>query len=107
MTHEVVLFDGRLGTQQVRVWLESRGGGIVLLRHDMGPALERAFGSDEIETLLEIDAAHLPALSAALGGGSADPIHLIAERYRGDSAVTSNLRSLLVENAIQHRLSVI
>ena len=107
MTQEVVLFDGRLGTQQVRVWLESRGGGILLLSHDMGPALERAFGSDEIETFLEIDATHLPALAAALGGGSADPIQLIAERYRGDSAATSNLRKLLVDHAIPYRFSVV
>ncbi len=107
MTHETALFDGQLGTQRVRVWLERRGSGIAVLSHDMGPALESAFGTDEIETFLEIDAADVPAMAAALGGGSADPMQLLVDRYRGDSAATSHLRQLLAEHGIPHRFSVV
>ena len=106
-TDEAVLFDGPLGTQSVRVWLERRGGGIALLSHDMGPGLERAFGTDEIETFLEIDAANLPALAAALGKATGDPITLLADRYRGNSMAQSHLRELLAEHDIPHRFSVI
>jgi hypothetical protein len=106
-TDEPVLFDGPLGTQSVRVWLERRGDGIALLSHDMGPGLERAFGTDEIETFLEIDAADLPALAAALGDATGDPIELLAARYHGDSMATTHLRQLLGEHDIPHRFSVI
>ena len=106
-THEAVLFDGQLRTQRVRVWLEWRGGGIAVLSHDIGPALECAFGTDDIETFLEIDAPHVPALAAALGEGSADAMELLADRYRGDSAATTHLRELLAEHGIPHRFSVV
>ena len=106
-TDEIVLFGGRLGTQSVRVWLECRGGGIGLLSHDIGPGLEHAFGKDEIETFLEIDAAELGSLTAALGDASGDPMKLLAARYQGDSAATSHLRQLLSEHGIPHRFNVI
>lgn len=61
-----VLFDGRLGSQRVRVWLEYRAGSILLASHDIGPGLEPVFGKGEIETYLEVDAVHLPNLTAAL-----------------------------------------
>ncbi len=104
---EVVLFDGSLGSQHVRVWLERRGGGIVLLSHDIGSALERSFGTDEMETFLEIDAAHVQALCSVLGDPGGDPIQQLADRYRGDSATTSHLRELLAEHAIPHRFTIV
>jgi hypothetical protein len=61
---ERVLFGGRLGIEWVRVWLEYRAGSIVLASHDIGPGLEHAFGKDDIETYLEVDAIHLPNLTA-------------------------------------------
>ena len=107
MAEEIVLFGGRLGTQTVRVWLERRPGGIALLSHDIGPGLESPFGSGDIETFLEIDAADLPRLAAALGHAGADPMPLLAARYQGDSMATSHLRQLLTEHGIPHRFSVI
>jgi len=106
MTEEIVLFGGQLGTQSVRVWLERRAGGIALLSHDMGSGLEAAFGTDEIETFLEVDAADLPALAVALGHAGADPLPLLAARHRGDSMATSHLRELLSEHGIPHRFFV-
>jgi hypothetical protein len=107
-TDEIVLFGGQLDTQRVRVWLQRRAdGGIALLSHDIGPKLEFAFGTDEIETFLEIEAAQLPALAAALGDPAADPIALLASRYAGDSMATTHLRELLAEHDIPHRFSVI
>jgi hypothetical protein len=106
-SHEIVLFSGTLGTQSVRVWLEDRGGGIALLSHDIGPGLERAFGTDEIETFLEVDATDVPSLAVALGHAGADPIPLLAARYRGDSMATSHLRQLLTEHGIPHRFFVV
>ena len=107
MTREIVLFDGRLGTQSVRVWLESRGGGIALLSHDIGPGLEHAFGTDDLETFLEIDATELRSLAAALSDATGDPMQLLAERYQGDSAATSHLRQLMSQHGIPHQFSVI
>jgi hypothetical protein len=68
---------------------------------------ERVMTTDELETFLEIDAAHLPALGAALGDAAADPMALLAERYRDDSMATTHLRELLAEHDIPHRFSVI
>jgi hypothetical protein len=74
---------------------------------DVGPKLERAFGDDEIETYLEIDAADLPALSAALGEATADPMTLLAERYRDDTMATTHLRELLAEHKVPHRFNLV
>ena len=67
-----ILFDGRLGTQRVRVWLEPHLGGVRMLSHDIGSGLERAFGKDEIETFLEVEAVHMQNLVAALRAEWAD-----------------------------------
>lgn len=107
MTDEVVLFDGRLGTESVRIWLERHAGGITLLSHDIGPGLQRHFGSDDLETFLEIDAVDLSLLATALGDATGEPMELLAERYQGDSMATTHLRELLSEHAIPHRFSVI
>ena len=107
MAEEIVLFGGQLGTQSVRVWLEDRGGGIALLSHDIGPALESAFGSGDIETFLEIDVADVSRLAAALGHAGADPMPLLAARYQGDSMATSHLRQLLTDHGIPHRFFVV
>ena len=110
---ERVLFDGRIGTQVVRVWLEYRGGSIVLASHDIGPGLELAFGKDEIETYLEVDAVHLPNLTAALRAEWTDPdapmdaIQLLAARYHGDLTATTGLRTLLTARGIPHRFTIV
>jgi hypothetical protein len=89
---ERILFDGRLGSQRVRVWLERRGGGIGMLSHDIGPALDRTFGKDEIETFLEIEHRYVPELTAALRAEHpdsdvpGDACELLADRFRDDSA---------------------
>jgi hypothetical protein len=110
---ERVLFDGRLGTQVVRVWLEIRGGSIVLASHDIGPGLEHAFGKDEIETYLEVDAVHLPNLTAALraertdSNAPMDAIELLAARYRGDSTANTGLRTWLTARGIPYRFTIV
>lgn len=113
MTDEIMLFDGRLGTQRVRVWLERRAGGLALLSHDIGPGLEHAFGTDDLETFLEVDAVHVPSLTAALRAdwtdatAPMDPIELLAARYRGDSTATSGLRTRLIEHGIPYRFTIV
>ena len=110
---ERVLFEGRLGTEWVRVWLEYRAGSIVLASHDIGPELEPVFGKDEIETYLEVDAAHLPNLTAALRAEQTDPdasmdaIELLAARYRGDLAATTGLRTSLTAHGIPYRFTIV
>ena len=110
---ERLVFHGRIGTQQVRVWLESHAGGIRLLSHDIGPALERVFGKDEIETFLDLDAVHLPNLIAALraeqtdGNASMDPIELLATKYEGDSTATTGLRGWLTARGIPYRFTIV
>ena len=110
---ERVLFEGRLRTQWVRVWLEYRAGSIVLASHDIGPGLERFFGKDEIETYLEVDAVQLPNLTTALRAertdpdAPMDPIDLLAARYRGDSTATTGLRTWLTARGIPHRFTIV
>jgi hypothetical protein len=110
---ERVRFEGRLGTQWVRVWLEYRAGSVVLASHDIGPGLEHAFGKDEIETHLEVDAVHLPNLTAALRAERTDPdapmdaIELLAARYRGDSTATTDLRTWLTAHGIEYRFTIV
>ena len=110
---ERVLFEGHLGTQWVRVWIERSAGGIRLCSHDIGSGLESVFGRDEIETFLEVDAVHVPNLVAALRAErtDADPpldaIELLATRYRGDSTATSSLRNWLTAHGIPYRFAIV
>jgi hypothetical protein len=112
ITTERVLFEGRLGTQWLRVWLEYRASMVVLAGHDIGPGLEPFFGKDEIETYLEIDAVHLANLTAALRAERTDPdgpldgIELLAARYRGDPAATTGLRTWLTAHGIPYRFTI-
>ena len=110
---ERVLFDGREGSQRVRVWLEYSAGGIRLCSHGIGPGLETFFGKDEIETYLEVDAVHVPNLVAALraewtdADAPLDAIELLAAKYGGDSAATSGLRTLLDAHGIPYRFTIV
>ena len=110
---EQILFDGRLGTQRVRVWLEPHRGGFRLLSHDIGSCLEHAFGKDELETFLEVDAVHLPNLVAALRAertdddAPMDAIELLAARYAGDSTATTGLRTWLTARGIPYRFTIV
>ena len=110
---ERVLFEGRLGSQWVRVWLEYRAGSIVLASHEIGRGLETFFGKDEIETFLEVEAVHLPNLTAALRAertdpdAPMDPIELLVARYRGDSTATSGLRTWLSARGIPYQFTIV
>ena len=110
---ERILFQGRIGGQRLRVWATDAGGGLRILTHEMGPALESAFGKDEIETFLEIDAADTATLVAAVRGeltkppASSDAIDVIAARYTNDPAATSHLRDLLDARGIPHRFMIV
>ena len=66
MLDEFVLYDGREGSERVRVWLQPYSDGIALMSHDIGPGVERNFGKEDIETFLVVGGAHLPALIRAL-----------------------------------------
>ena len=108
-----VIFEGRIGSQWLRVWLENRAGSIVLASHDMGPGLDPVFGTDEIETYLEIDPVHVPNLTALLRGDGTDAnapmdvLGMLAARYRGDSTATTNLRTWLTAHGIPYRFTII
>ena len=113
MSTERVLFEGRLGTERVRVWLQASGAGIELLSHDIGPGLEQFFGRDEIETYLRIDAAHEPFLTDALAAERTDPgapttaLDLLADKYRGDAAATTHLKAWLDEHEVPYRFTLV
>ena len=104
MGKPTVLFDGRIGTQSVHVWLEWRDGDLLLGSQELGPALEPYFGESEIETFLTVKAAQLPKLARALGCRPTKRSieAAMVERYRGDSSATSHLTALLAENAIPY-----
>lgn len=119
MSDKRILFEGREGTEWVRVWMEVDAGGIALLSHDIGPGVERNFGKEDIETLLVIRGADLTALIAALreGDEKADgapdasthtlAMRLIADRFTGNSAATSMLRILLDEVNIPYDFTIV
>lgn len=116
VTDEVVLFDAKLGTQQVRVWIEADGAGLRLMSHDIGPALERSFGKSELAAFLEVDAAQLPAVRAALLTERTDPAapgvevdvpQLLLAKYRGDSTATGNFREWLDGHGIPYRFTLV
>ena len=81
--------------------------------HDIGPGLEHFFGKDEIETYLEVDAVHLPNLTAALRAEPTDPdapmdaIELLAAHYRGDSTAITGLRTWLTAHGIPYRFTIV
>ena len=57
MTDRITLFDGTLDRQRLLVWVEAASAdSIQVCTHEIGPALERWFGKDEIETFLTIGA---------------------------------------------------
>lgn len=97
----------------MRVWLQPYGDGIGLLSHDIGPDLERFYGSDEIETFLVIERQHLDALTTALraertdADAPTDAISLLADEYAGSSTATSDLRTWLTQHAIPSRFSLV
>ena len=107
--HEIVLFSGRLGTQTVRVWLEPNGSGVSLLSHDIGPALEASFGAEDIETFLTIRGENLPRLADLLGcAATVDGVtRALCDRFAGDSAATSHLRSLLDDSGISYEFHLV
>ena len=114
----VTLFDGRLDKERVVVWLEPSGnGGILLASHDIGPGVEQAFVTDDLETFLTIAPTQVgrvrQALSVELGeaetaGTDADAaLNLLARRYAGDSAATSHLRLWLDEHLIPYEFQMV
>lgn len=109
MGKATVLFDGRVGSQWMHIWLEWRGGDVVLSSQELGPALVPYFGEEEIEVFLTVEAAHLPQLARALGcqptSGSIEAA--LVDRYHGDSSAVSHLSALLKEHDIRHEYFVI
>ncbi len=69
--------------------------------------------TEELETFLVIDDAHLVALTSALLTERADlaapqdAIHLLHEKYRGNSAATTALRTWLDEHRIPYRFTLV
>ena len=88
MGKETAFFDGRIGTQSVHVWLEWRGGDLLLSNQELGRGLVPHFGEDEVETFLTVKAAQLPQLARALGcpPTAGSMMAALVDRYRGDSS---------------------
>ena len=120
MTDDVVLFDAQLGTQHVRVWIESDDAGLKLMSHDTGPGLMASFGKNEVAVFLEVDAEQLPAIRSALLAertdptagadgppGSDDVAQLLLEKYRGDSTATGAFRAWLDGHGIPYRFLLV
>lgn len=114
MTREVVLFDAKQGTQQVRVWIEVDDSGIKIVSHDVGPALVKTFGKADVAAFLEVAAADVPAVRVALQGErmsdqqfTDDEVQLLLEKYRGDSTATGTFRAWLDGHGIPYRFTVV
>jgi hypothetical protein len=114
VTGEVVIFEAKLGTQQVRVWIEADDAGLKLMSHDIGPGLQASFGKSELAVFLEVDAEQLPAIRAALlaertdsAAPDADVPQLLLEKYRGDSTATGAFRAWLDGHGIPYRFMLV
>ena len=98
---EITVFDGRVGGDIAKVWLEVHGGGLMLRTQEWGTGIERNFGFDAIETWLAISEAASTKLAAAVrdevkgAGQTLSPAEVIASWLAGDSAATAHLRSRL------------
>jgi len=104
MGKPTVLFDGRIGTQSVHVWLEWRAGDLLMSSQELGPALEPYFGENESEVFLTVEAAQLPQLARALGCRPTKRSikAAVVDRYHGDSAATSHLSAFLKKNKTRY-----
>jgi hypothetical protein len=109
---EITLFDGRVGEDVARVWLELHGGGLTLRTHEWGTGIERNFGFDTIETWLTIDGSALTRLASAVreeatsvaeATGPADVIRLW---LAGDSAASAHLRLRLDALGLQYEFGM-
>ena len=118
VSEDVVLFEAKLGTQQVRVWIEAGEAGLKLMSHDIGPALLASFGKSELAVFLEVDAEQLPTIRAALLAERTDPAapaptgeddvpQLLLEKYRGDSTATGAFRAWLDGHGIPYRFTLV
>lgn len=114
MTEDVVLFDAKLGTQQVRVWIEADESGIRVVSHEMGPGLMQTVGKSELAAFLEAEADQLPTIRAALLAERTDATapegaleQLLLEKYRGDSTATGNFRAWLDGHGIPYRFTLV
>ena len=62
-----VLFDGPSGTQSVSVWLEWRGGDLLLSSQELGPALVFNPGENEVETFFHREGGPAAAVGPRFG----------------------------------------
>ncbi len=76
--------------RSIRLRLDASG--IRLDAHDMGPPVERAWGSDDYEFWVNVKAEDLAALACVL----------LEEKYRGRSDSGDNLRRFCERNAVPH-----
>ena len=106
------LFRGPEGGDHAHVWLEPAGSGVSLLTHEWGPGVERALGSDTIETWLSIGPSALAVLGYALVADHPDvdatgsPIELLAAIYRGDSAASAHIRQRLDALGLEYEFTM-
>jgi len=107
-----LLFDGPAGEDMAEVWLEPIATGAVIRTQSWGPAVERHFGFDTIETSLTLDVTALATLAYALVMDRPDidptmpPIETLAAAYRGDSAATSHARLRLDELSLPYEFTL-
>ena len=113
MTREVVLFEANLGAQHVRVWIEADDAGLRIVSHEVGPELEKTFGKSDVAAFLEVDAADVPAIRAALQAERTsdqpftdDEVQMLLEKYRGDSTASGTFRAWLDGQGIAYRFTV-
>jgi hypothetical protein len=87
-------------------------GGVRLSTHEWGPGVERAFGSDAIETWLTIGPQALFTLAFALVMDrpalppTDPPLEILAAAYRGDDAASAHARRRLEELGLAYEFAL-
>ena len=86
---EVVLVDERSGPDSRRIWASvDADGNLIISGQDIGPKVERFFGTDEYEFAHTVPVAYLEAFISMLGVDSFDdPLEAI-KRFGGSNYET-------------------
>ena len=78
---EVVIVDERIGADSRRIWASlDAEGSLVISGQDIGPKVERFFGTDEYEFAYTVPVVYLKSFFSLLGVESFDnPLHAITQ----------------------------
>lgn len=81
---EVVIVDEQIGADSRRIWATlDAGGSLVISGQDIGPKVERFFGTNEYEFAHTVPADHIKSFFALLGVENFENPLDVVKKFRG------------------------